>query len=123
MKPTGTFKATNPLHKRFQKSHALRALRAEARIPTIVEHTHHTRRPALLLAKTEFLVPAGLTAGMFLCKLRESLKSHLKKDTAVYLMAGGMLVLPSMEMGMLDREFGDEDGYLYLVWAEESTFG
>lgn len=124
MHTLGTFQRANPLPGRLTRSAACRSRNKPARIPVILEHSAQVTRPSLILLKSEFLVPADLTVAEFLFKLRASLQGHIRPETAVYLMAGGTMVLPSMEMGAVDAEFADaEDGWLYLVWAEESTFG
>jgi len=72
--------------------------------------------------KSKFLVPGDQTVGRFLATFRKQLK--LSKAQAIYLLTtDNTIPAVSMTMSQLNKQHQDEDGFLYLVYTGENTFG
>ncbi|KAA8913717.1 hypothetical protein FN846DRAFT_750058, partial [Sphaerosporella brunnea] len=67
-----------------------------------------------------FWCPPELRVGEFMYKIRKSI--NMPAAIAVYLMVDDCTTIPSKTFGEYYEEARDPDGWLYLVWAEESTF-
>jgi len=90
------------------------------RIPVICErHLSDTNSPNI--DKTKYLVPMDLTVGQFLFIIRKRI--HITSDQALYLFVNGSIPPTIESMNMVYENFKDNDGYLYMEYAAESTFG
>lgn len=87
----------------------------------ILEHARSTHHPRLEIANTEFVCPSSLRLSEFMLNVRR--KAMLPANIAVFLMVKGVLATPANTMGELYEQGRDEDGWMYVVWTEESTFG
>jgi len=89
------------------------------RVPVIV-----TKAPKCDLAdidRKKYLVPKGLTVGQFLYILRKRI--NLPSEKSMYLFAGRKLPVVGAPIDELYKHHVDDDGFLYLVYSSESTFG
>lgn len=89
------------------------------RAPIIVEPKKNTQLPDL--DKHKYLVPKEMTVGQFMYVLRRRLK--LKKDQAIFVFVDNKLPVTSELIERLYDSHKNEDGFLYMVYAGESTFG
>ena len=93
------------------------------RIPVRVLRAHHcTNIP--LVDKEKFLVPEDLSVGQLIFVIRKRVK--LEPQVALFLMVGknGKIMPASSKiMSNLYNEFKDDDGFLYVTYTGESTFG
>ena len=90
------------------------------RIPIICEPRGDELRP--VDAKTKYLVPDDMTMSQFLYVIRK--RCSLSADQAIYLFTDtGALVSGTMSISSVYSSHKDVDGFLYLVYARESTFG
>ena len=71
--------------------------------------------------KNKFLVPHDLTMGQFSYVVRKKL--HLAPEKAMFLFVGGTIPSTSSVIANVDREHSDEDGFLYVTYSGENTFG
>ena len=72
--------------------------------------------------KTKFLVPGEQTVGKFIANFRSQLK--LPQEQGIYLFTlENTLPAVSMTMSQLDSQHRSKDGFLYLVYSGENTFG
>lgn len=69
----------------------------------------------------KFLVPKDLSLGQFLTVLRK--RKHLRADQSIYLIVNNMVPPATMLMGTIYDNHADEDGFLYIFYAFENTFG
>ncbi len=69
----------------------------------------------------KYLVPADLCYGQFLHVIRKRLK--LQPDQAIFLFCCNHLPPASMLLSQVYKQYADEDGFLYIQYASESTFG
>lgn len=116
-----SFKESNSFSKRSHDAANIRQ-KYPNRIPIICEKGKSQKSSIPEIDKSKFLVPRELTVGQFLYIIRSRLK--LEPNLALFLFVGNN-VLPSTctELGELDNEYRDEDGFLYTSYTGESAFG
>jgi GABA(A) receptor-associated protein len=89
------------------------------RIPIIVEKYEKSDIPDI--DKTKFLVPRDLTMGQFLLVIRKRIK--LQPEQAIFTFINNTLPPVHETMENLYNQMKDKDGFLYVVYSGESTFG
>ena len=90
------------------------------RIPTIVEKNPECKGlPAL--DKNKYLVPNDLTVGQFIYVIRRRI--HIRPEKAVFIFVDNNLPSTSTLMGELYYSYSDDDGFLYIRYSGENTFG
>jgi GABA(A) receptor-associated protein len=89
-------------------------------IPVIIEpaDSEHKR----LVEHCKYLIPKAYTFQEFSFNFRKKMK--LSKGVAVYFVVGGKN-MPGIDRLMLDiyKEFKDTDGFLYMKYSVENSFG
>jgi len=88
------------------------------RIPVIV-YTTQKNMPAI--DKSKFLVPTDLTVGQFLYVIRKRIQ--LAPEKALFLFCGNTLPQTSALCGSIYECNKDKDGFLYMIYTSENTFG
>lgn len=91
------------------------------RIPIICEKSARTGSLLPDLDKSKYLVPHDLTIGQFMYVIRKRLK--LDSSEALHLFANGHIMTCSSTVGVAYDNYHDSDGFLYLKYSKESTFG
>ena len=71
--------------------------------------------------KKKFLVPQDLTVGQFAYVIRKRMK--LDANKSMFLFVDGVLPNGSKLMSHVYDEHKDPDGFLYIKYAGENTFG
>jgi len=71
--------------------------------------------------KKKYLVPFDLTVGQFIYVIRKRIK--IKAEDSIFLFINGQIVTGSSMMGVLYENYKDMDGFLYINYAKENTFG
>lgn len=89
------------------------------RIPVIVEKYTKSQIPDI--DRTKFLVPHDLTMGQFLLVIRKRIK--LQPEEAIFVFINNILPPVSETIGNLYQQYKDKDGFLYILYSGESTFG
>ena len=84
--------------------------------PTFAE-SHHGGVPP----KVKYLVPEGMTLGVFQCLIRRQF--YMGPSDALFFFCQGRLAATVATMARLFEEGRDEDGFLYLTCCGENTFG
>jgi len=74
-----------------------------------------------VMDKKKFLTPGDLTIGQFLFILRKRLK--LSSTQSLFLFVNNTIPPSSMLLSQLYESQKDADGFLYVEYASESTFG
>ena len=118
-KMTEGFKIQHSLEKRIEESGKMRKKHAD-RVPVICERAHHSDIPDIDHKK--YLVPQELTVGQFIYVIRKRIR--LAPEKAIFLFVNG--VLPSTgtaRMSQMYRDYADHDGFLYITYSSENTFG
>ncbi|CAL5344513.1 unnamed protein product [Camellia sinensis] len=113
-----SFKVDNPLERRQAESTRIREKYPE-RIPIIVEKVERSDIPDI--DKKKYLVPADLTVGQFVYVVRKRIK--LSAEKAIFIFVKNTLPPTAALMSSIYEENQDEDGFLYMTYSGENTFG
>ncbi|XP_031482117.1 autophagy-related protein 8C-like [Nymphaea colorata] len=113
-----SFKAEHPLERRKTESARIREKYPE-RIPVIVEKADRTDIPDI--DKKKYLVPADLTVGQLVYVIRKRIK--LSPEKAIFIFVKNVLPPTGAMMSAIYEEHKDEDGFLYMTYSGENTFG
>lgn len=116
----------------FKQSHSLENRARECRrilekfpgrVPVIVERGTTGKTDSLpLIDKSKFLVPGDLTLGQFSYVIRKRIT--LSPDRSLFLFMANQLPTTGSLMSELYWRFRDEeDGFLYVKYCGEATFG
>lgn len=90
----------------------------EARVPVILE-SNGLETPRM--TREKFLVPFDLTVAQLAFVVRK--RVHFDASRALFLMVRGTLPPPTVDMKSLYDRHMAEDGFLYVVYTTENTFG
>jgi len=113
-----SFKNEHPLEKRQAEALRIREKYPD-RIPVIVEKAGRSDIPDI--DKKKYLVPGDLTAGQFVYVIRKRIK--LSPEKAIFIFVNNILPPTAALMSSIYEEHKDEDGFLYIVYSGENTFG
>src|SRR3989344_4575351 len=116
---------TTPFKKQYsfteRKAESTRILsKYSDRIPIIVEVDPRSKNLPML-DKKKFLCPHDLTVGQFVFIIRKRI--NLQPTKAIFLFVDNTLPQASSMLSYIYSEHQDEDRFLYVVIAEENTFG
>lgn len=112
----------------FKQEHSLDKRKAEAarikekypdRIPVIVEKSEKSDIPDI--DKKKYLVPSDLTVGQFVYVIRKRIK--LSPEKAIFIFVKNVLPPTAALMSSIYEDHRDEDGFLYITYSGENTFG
>jgi GABA(A) receptor-associated protein len=112
------FKNKHTFEKRLQESSRILEKYPE-RIPVIVE-----KAPTANLKnidKNKYLVPSDLTVGQFIFIIRKRLA--LKQQEALFIFINNILPPANSMMSTIYKQHQDKDGFLYIIYSGENTFG
>ncbi|KAI7875146.1 microtubial binding protein [Lichtheimia hyalospora FSU 10163] len=116
------------MRSRFKDEHSFEKRKAEAdrirdkypdRIPVICEKVDKSDIPTV--DKKKYLVPADLTVGQFVYVIRKRIKLNAEK--AIFIFVNQVLPPTAALMSAIYEEHKDEDGFLYIAYSGENTFG
>jgi len=113
-----TFKQEHQLDKRQAEAARIREKYPD-RIPVIVEKAEKSDIPDI--DKKKYLVPADLTVGQFVYVIRKRIK--LSSEKAIFIFVDNVLPPTAALMSSIYEEHKDEDGFLYITYSGENTFG
>jgi GABA(A) receptor-associated protein len=114
----GNFKLKHSFEHRLSESSRIRDKYPD-RIPIICEKINRANVPDI--DKEKYLVPNDLTVGQFIYVIRKRIK--LPAEAAIYLFLSGSIPPTSALISNLYESFKDEDGFLYVTYSKENTFG
>ncbi|XAR65650.1 hypothetical protein NMG60_11009826 [Bertholletia excelsa] len=113
-----SFKLEQPLERRQAESARIRQKYPD-RVPVIVEKAERSDIPDI--DKKKYLVPSDLTVGQFVYVVRKRIK--LGAEKAIFVFVKNMLPPSASLMSAIYEENKDEDGFLYMTYSGENTFG
>jgi GABA(A) receptor-associated protein len=90
------------------------------RIPVIIEK-HISALNIAKIDKSKYLVPSSMTLGQFLLVIRNRIK--LGPEQSIFFFINNGMQPFSSTISELYNNFQDKDGFLYLHYASENTFG
>ncbi len=112
-----TFLSNHP-EKRTSEAERIRAKYPD-RVPVICEKADRSDIPDI--DKKKYLVPADLTVGQFHYVIRKRIQ--LAPEKALFLFCSNTIPPNAALMSTVYEEQKDEDGFLYVQYSGESTFG
>ncbi|KAF5762772.1 putative autophagy protein Atg8 ubiquitin [Helianthus annuus] len=112
------FKDTFTFEERCQESQDIIA-RYPDRLPVVVERYTKTDLPEM--EKKKYLVPRDMSIGQFIHILSSRL--HLSPGKALFIFVQNTLPQTSSLIESVYESFKDEDGFLYMCYSSEKTFG
>lgn len=89
------------------------------RIPIIVLKHESCGLPPI--DKQKYLVPMDMTVSQFIFVIRKRIK--LDPSQSLFVMINNQLATGSALVGTVYKTLKDEDGFLYVVYTSENTFG
>ncbi|ONH66288.1 Autophagy-related protein 8 [Cyberlindnera fabianii] len=109
---------THDLEKR--KAEAQKILqRFDNRIPIICERAEKSNLPEI--DKKKYLVPYDLTIGQLVYVIRKRI--NLPPEKAIFIFVNDILPPTAATVSSIYEEHKDEDGFLYVLYSSENTFG
>lgn len=89
------------------------------RIPVIVAQIQNSKLPEI--DKKKYLVPMDLTLGQFTFIIRKRIQ--LNPEHALFIFINNLLPPTSALMNELYEQYKSPDGFLYVKYGAENTFG
>lgn len=103
-----------------RKVEAMRILKKfPDRIPVICEKVE--KSDIQEIDKRKYLVPSDLTVGQFVYVIRKRIQ--LPPEKAIFIFIKDILPPTAALMSSIYEEHKDEDGFLYVLYSGENTFG
>ena len=91
------------------------------KIPFICQRSQKSFHDTPCIDKTKYLVPKDLTMGQFLYVIRKRLK--LPSEKALFIFVDSFIPSSSQIATDIYNRHKDPDGFLYLYYSCENTFG
>ncbi len=114
-----TFHKGNDLEKRIKSSFILKSKYID-KIPIVV-FPYDTKAEKMLLSKNKLLIPKEFNMGQLIFAIRS--RFVLKSEQAIILTVNGNLIPPQRSILEVYNEYQHEDGFLYVHYMLEKTFG
>ena len=117
----------NNIVAKFQKNHSFEKRKSESfrileeypnRVPIICERVNNDIAE---LDRKKYLVPNDLTMCNFMYVIRKRLT--VAPEVAIYLFVNTKIMPTSMTMDSIYHKHKHDDGFLYIYYSGESTFG
>ena len=112
------FKNKYSLKYRVEESSRI-LLKYPDRVPIICEKNN--RDSNIELNKKKYLISKNVTIGEFLFFIRKNLL--INEYTALFLLVGDIIPPNNSTVGVLYNSYSNVDGYLYITYSFENTFG
>lgn len=113
-----SFKNSKTLEERIAESKKIREKYPE-RIPIIVEKNETSNVKEI--DKKKYLVPKDLSFSQFLFIVRKRI--NLNQSEALFLFVNNKLVPSNKSIAEVYDKEQDKDGFLYIIYNNENTFG
>ncbi|KAK9845688.1 hypothetical protein WJX84_006376 [Apatococcus fuscideae] len=113
-----SFKDEHPLERRQAEAGRIRDKYPD-RIPVIVEKAEKSDIPDI--DKKKYLVPSELTIGQFVYVIRKRIK--VSPEKAIFMFVKNVLPPTAALIENVYSDHKDEDGFLYITYSGENTFG
>lgn len=114
-----TFKEKYSFEERCEESSKI-LIKYPDRIPIICEKNHNSKHTPEI-DKIKYLVPCDLTIGQFMYVIRKRLS--ITSNYGLYMFINGYIPPSSALLLALYEKERDEDGFLYISYSFENTFG
>lgn len=114
------YKTKIPLIERYNESKRIMEKYSD-RIPIICEKDKNSRSNCPDIDKNKYLVPTDLTLGQFIYVIRKRIK--IPSEKALFVFVNGTIQPNSRFVTSLYHSYKCEDGFLYITYSFENTFG
>ena len=114
------FKALHSLQERYEESSRILKKYPE-RIPIICERSTSSTSDCPEIDKNKFLVNIDLTVGQFIYVIRRRIV--IPQDKALFILVNGFIPCSSQYLSDIYSYHKDMDGFLYITYSYENTFG
>lgn len=114
----GEFKSNKTLNERSNLFSRLQSMYPDA-IPIVIQRKNKYDPE---LTKYKYLVPKTITLSYVYGKIMSNIKLHNPNDTLIFFVKGKILNMSDL-IEIVHDKYKDEDGFLYLTYTTESTFG
>jgi GABA(A) receptor-associated protein len=115
-----SFKLKHSLHNRYNESHKILEKYPD-RVPIICERSLSATRDCPYIDKNKYLVPRDLTIGQFIYVIRRRMR--LQPEKALFLFMNGIIPPATSMLGDLYEYYKENDGFIYITYSLENTFG
>eukprot|EP00756_Hemistasia_phaeocysticola_P005822 Hpha_TRINITY_DN13517_c0_g1::TRINITY_DN13517_c0_g1_i1::g.111538::m.111538/K08341/GABARAP, ATG8, LC3; GABA(A) receptor-associated protein len=114
----------------YKKEVSLQARKADAarvglkypdHVPVVCERLEDSENRMPGLDKKKFLVPADMNVAQFLYVVRKRIR--VRPEEAMFLFVNRTLPTTTTHVSTLHAMHADEDGFLYLNYSSENTYG
>jgi len=112
------FKKENSEEKRISESEKI-LKKYPNRIPVIVEKDPRSKLNDI--DKNKFLVPNDMNFAQFIYVIRKRIK--LLPEEALFLFVNGIMATNGSSMNAIYQTHKDKDGFIYITYTSENTFG
>lgn len=113
-----TFKEEIPFEQRRAEAASIR-IKYPERVPVIIEKLPGAQVNGL--DKRKFLIPSDISISQLVWIIRK--RVHLESEKALFLFVDKTIPSSSASVGEVYDEHRDEDGFLYVQFSGENTFG
>ena len=113
------FKCQHSFTNRLQESSRV-LLKYPDRIPIICEKSK-IQNNLPNIDKKKYLVPNDFTMGQFIYLIRKRI--NLKPEQSIFIFVNNKIISCSSTFGQIYETSKDNDGFLYLNYAQENVFG
>ena len=115
---TNNFKRKNSFEKRYQESEEINK-KFPDRVPIIVQKYLDAELPDI--DKCKYLVPRDMTMSKFMFIIRKRI--NIDSTQSLFIMINNSMVVGSKSISDIYDDMKDEDGFLYMTYTSENTFG
>ena len=116
-----SFKDTHPFPRRLEESKRVLAKYPD-RIPVIMEKLSNNKKDGVpMLDRVKFLVPKDVSVTQFTFIIRKRIE--LAPEKAIFIFVEDNLPPSSALVSELYETYRDDDGFLYMKYSGENTFG
>ena len=113
-----SFKENYSFESRLEESTRIMAKYPD-RVPVIIEKSNDTDIPDI--DRKKFLVPNDVQLSQLMYIIRKRIK--IAPEKSIYLFINSKLINGSLFMASIYENCTDKDGFLYVTYAGENTFG
>lgn len=115
-----SFKEKNSIQKRMQEAIRI-TTKYPDKIPVICEKSNNSRDNLPIIDKNKYLVPNDLIVSQFIQVIRNKLR--IEPHVAIFLIIRDFIPTPMTTISDLYYHHRDDDGFLYVTYTAENTFG
>ena len=113
------FKMQHSFDKRKDESSRLKEKHPD-KIPIILEKAGDVSLPSI--DKQKFLMQSNVTIGQFLYIIRSKIKLDASQSLFLFI-DNSHIPTTSISIGEVFEKYGDQDGFLYMTYSAQQTFG